>query len=970
MAKGKQQRPAAPSHSRTFFAHLKALIKDRLGKEPDGGSRGGQSAGAATPAELHGDGAIAQREDGAVPIGQGGVGIGGDATSNLIITGDGARVTQHTHREGPEQHTAAATLERSYLNRLLEQAGYLSLSGFDPGLSRDKDARLRLEAVYTALITTTLRLRGPEDGARPQARETDEDRPPYSALEMLDRERRLVLLGDPGSGKSTFVSFVALCLAGERLGNQHLNLALLTHPLPDENGEDRAEPQPWGHGAPLPVRVILRDFAAEGLPPVGEPATGDHLWRFIESTLGGALAEYCPLLRRHLLEQGGLVLLDGLDEVPEAERRRVQVRQAVEGFAQTFPACRVLLTSRTYAYQNQDWRVPGFAETTLAPLHEGQIRSFVRRWYDHAAALGRFSEDDARGRAALLESAIFARPQLRDLAERPLLLTLMASLHAWRGGTLPEQRERLYADTVDLLLEFWEGRRVSYGPDGRPKVVQPSLAEYLKVGKEQVREVLEDLAFHAHSSQPDLEGTADIGEGDLLRRLFALSEPVAETPANTALLVHHLRDRAGILTARGVGVYTFPHRSFQEYLAACRLTGESFPDEVATLARQDPDRWREVALLAAAKAARGVRSSVWSLADCLCFREPDDPHRTNADPWGARLAAEALVESADLTKVGESNQAKLARVRRWLVHLLGSDRFPARERALIGHHLALLGDPRPEVMTVDAMLFCYVPSGPFRMGSGEDDDMAFDDEKPLHEQPMDYAYWLARHPVTVAQYAAFIEATGSQPGDPDALRDDPNRPARYVSWHEALAFCDWLTERRRGKGLLPAGYRATLPSEPEWEKAARGGMEIPAEPSIAGPGMEAAQVPMVPNPDPSRRYPWGLEPDPERSNYFQSKVGDVSAVGAFSAGVSPYGCEDMSGNVWEWTRSLQGDYPYPEDAEGRQLSEDLKAAHRRVLRGGAFNDYGNALRCACRGRREPDARPYDVGFRVVLSPFL
>jgi formylglycine-generating enzyme required for sulfatase activity len=951
--------------------HLKALVKAHLEDHPNGGEGAPRpdEPQAAMHAQLRGGGVIAQGQ-GAVAAGSRGAAVAGNASNTVIATGDGTRITQHFRGEEGEARTDPASLERAYLNRLLEQAGYLSLSGLDPAVSGDKDARLRLEAVYTALITKTFRqdLRKSEEANRLGYH--------HSALEMLDRERRLVLLGDPGSGKSTFVNFVVLCLAGERTGNRELNLDLLTAPLPDHDGEDREDPQDWHHGSLLPVRVILRDFATEGLPPVGEKATGDHLWRFIADGLGEALAEYRPLLRKELLEKGALILLDGLDEVPEAERRRVQVKQAVEGFAQGFPACRVLLTSRTYAYQKQDWRLPGFAETTLAPLHDGQIRRFVQRWYEHAAALGRFSADDARGRAALLESAIFARPQLRDLVERPLLLTLMASLHAWRGGTLPERRERLYADTVDLLLEFWEGRRVTYGPDGRPRLVQRSLAEYLKVGKAKVREVLEDLAFHAHAGQPDLEGTADIAEGELLRRLLALSERGAERPANTALLIHHLRDRAGILAARGVGIYTFPHRSFQEYLAACRLTGETFPDEVATLARQDPDRWHEVALLAAAKAARGVRSSVWSLADCLCFREPEDPDCSDADPWGARLAAEALVESADLGKVGDANRTKLARVRRWLVRLLGVDRFSARERALIGHHLALLGDPRPELMTVEAMQLCYIPPGPFRMGSGEDDEMAFDDERPLHEQAIDYGYWLARYPVTVAQFATFAEASGFAPADPDALQDDSNRPVRWVSWYQALAFGDWLTRRWRDQGRLPDAYRVTLPSEPEWEKAARGGLEIPATPLVGEAGMAPAAVTMLTNADPHRRYPWGREADPERASFVDSRIGDTSAVGAFPAGASPYGCEEMSGNVWEWTRSLWGEdaskpqFEYPYDpGDGRERLEASDAV-RRLLRGGAFHNDVNDVRCAYRLHYEPDDRNGGIGFRVVLSPFL
>ena len=458
---------------------------------------------------------------------------------------------------------------------------------------------------------------------------------------------------------------------------------------------------------------------------------------------------------------------------------------------------------------------------------------------------------------------------------------------------------------------------------------------------------------------------------------------------NPALLVYYLSQRAGLLLPHGVGIYTFPHRTFQEYLAACYLTDHDYPDRLAELARADPNRWREVALLAGAKAARGSAFAAWALAEALCYRDVDDPKGQRADAWGAHLAGQALAETTDLHNISERYQEKVALVRRWMIYIVERSDLPAVERARAGDTLARLGDPRAEAMTIEGMEFSYVLAGAFVMGEGK--------EQHLNAQ-LNYDYWLGCHPVTQAQFSTFVGAGGyaeerywpeareanywkagqfqdpideeprAGPSPYGGVFNLPNHPVVGITWYEALAFCRWLTETRAEH--LPPGWVFSLPSEAEWEKAARGSVQIPPLPVVRtlGQGLRAsdeAQKTQVRNKRQERIYPWGATFDPNLANMEETRLGTTSAIGCFPGGASPYAVLDMSGNVLEWTRSHDAPYPY-DPRDGREVLSASPGVSR-ATRGGAFSSSG-AVHCAARASFLPGLKGRITGFRVAAAP--
>ena len=306
---------------------------------------------------------------------------------------------------------------------------------------------------------------------------------------------------------------------------------------------------------------------------------------------------------------------------------------------------------------------------------------------------------------------------------------------------------------------------------------------------------------------------------------------------------------------------------------------------------------------------------------------------------GTRPAASAAVAPPPPPKVEppKPTQPAISSDQQRLLAIMLDIKRPPQERAAAGDNLAKIGDPRPGVLDLDfgADYWCKVPAGKFIMGSDQDSD------NKKREESITADYWIGKYPITYAQYKAFLD-------DPHGFRDGQwwqglhanglaqqkqgagsqdwpiaNRPAENVSWYEAMAFCRWLSAK--------LGYAITLPTEQQWEKAARG--------------------------TDGREYPYSGNFDANKGNTRETGIGQTSAVGIFPDGMSPYGVFDMSGNVWEWTLT---EY----ESKSGNITDNNNS---RSVRGGSWGFDRGLARAAYRGYGGPVFRDGGFGFRVGRS---
>ncbi|MFV9506965.1 MAG: SUMF1/EgtB/PvdO family nonheme iron enzyme [Oscillochloridaceae bacterium umkhey_bin13] len=731
--------------------------------------------------------------------------------------------------------------------------------------------------------------------------------------EGLDRYGHMLLLGPPGGGKTTALWRLALDLAEAGLAGADVPLPVFVRLGGLQPGQSLRD-------------LLHADMASAAF------VNPDGLRFPLEAhrTLAGLLDE--------LLANGHLVLLwDGLNEVPRS--RFVAMAQELDTFRRTYPGriegshntsittCRaddhaLLIEECGHdPYPVQGVRIEGLDSATIRQVVVGLLGT-------------------ERGATLLTALATPDHATLAGLARTPLLLTMLCEVYG-ATGELPRNRGQLLQRFVSYRWT-WEQQR---HPEGW-------------IAAEVQERALARLAYAMTESSGRGTSVQRPWAEQHIRAAGGISDPAQLLrQAQAADLVEWLSDGSQL---------RFTHQLVQEYFAAVALRTKL----------QAATRWGNVPMVGGLAQQRLLRQYArpdartgWEETLLLLAGLEDDAGLARAliRSFVAQplQAAKLLTADSGIIDPGLRDEICAEALRQ-----LAAQPFQRDQRLNAGRALGLLGDPRfpvrhPEWQVSLTNLstgltdqgdhyWRYVPAGHYRIGGWEK-------QKPSAEHKLD-PFWIARLPITVAQFARFVtegylddihwtahglawrgERTAPYAWD-DPRYTDANQPVVNITWYEATAFCRWLTTQLAV--WLPAGHVIRLPTEAEWEAAA----------AFAGP-------------ESRREYPWGdqPEPDPQRAVYDAWQLKVPAPVGLCPAGIAACGALDLAGNVWEWTSSSYRAYPDGAAA----LEEDFTTNDFDVpLRGGAWWNDSTSVRCGARNRHHPIYWDFSQGLRVVVSPSL
>lgn len=802
--------------------------------------------------------------------------------------------------------------------------------------------------------------------------------------EIIWAHPRFLIRGHPGSGKSTLLRYLLLTCARTLRNNRK-----------DGDRRNMVKERLGWQQRPFPIFVVLNRLTDVNTWPENRSLLDE-----ISATLPSDLK--CPpgFFETQLQRGNCFVMFDGFDELgsPTARGRMATLIAALIA-AYPSPSNHFLVSTRIVGYEGQLDQY-GFTFRTIQELDWEATETLVDRRYEAIALSDGFQrsiqeQSDLKRiyaeRAQRLLKSLTRNQSLRRLIDNPLLLSLIVLVDL-NEIALPDQRSLLYRNCVDILVHQWQAsKREKAGVEPPPKLFGLSPANKIAL--------LQTIAIAMHN-RPHTDESHAVIERKIVETIIAQQLPnfiANDLPSLpdarqqqcekfATLLLDNIHEESGILVGKGLSklgepLVSFSHLTFQEYLVADALSKNHQQLNILLDNLFSPS-WREVLLLY-------VEMADANEVIQRCLDATEQHAITRYLLAGRCLAEKANVEASLRQRVmdrlraylsppglgNESIQEIFFRLGSadnydWLIENL-SDQFNneekrrladpkskatlnalytnlqktlvrimqespvAKTRATSGSVLSGLGDPRD----LDVMI--HIPVGKFLMGSDAvKDTLAYPDELQQHLLHLE-TYSISKYPVTNEQYLRFVQATGHRsPRHWQEERPLPwqlNHSVVNVSWHDACTYCAWLSKEK--------GKEFRLPTEAEWEKAARG--------------------------SDGRIYPWGNDEPNELFCNFNNHIGSTTSVGIYPAGVSPYGLHDMAGNVWEWTGSLWGkdfskpEFGYPYDAQDGR--ENLAAGDEvlRVVRGGAFRHNRGYVRCAVRYRNSPYSDWNYNGFRVV-----
>jgi formylglycine-generating enzyme required for sulfatase activity len=676
-----------------------------------------------------------------------------------------------------QRHQAAAVAAPyrdpdTYLKALEEETRQIRIKGLKT--KRAEPYFFGIDEIYIPL-TTLASHEGSRRGAVP---EMDQQR--RIVLEETLGRRKVVIIGDPGSGKSTFLRRVAFELCRTLRGTLPADAPRFL-----AAGDERF---------PILIRVpdLAKLLAADASPK--PPDSPDWIPYF----LGKQSDEYKwgadeAFFRRKLDEGKCLVMVDGLDEAPE-RRMRERIARLFEHATQSFRKCDFLVSTRPQTNVG-DSVLAGFHPVRIGDLEPPKMRTFFEH-FARALALG---DAESKNFKEGLEAAIESRPEIREMSGNPVMLTALAVLQH-NDQRLPEYRVELYGSILGWLAAAREHK------EGRPAA-------------EKCLEYMRKLALKMQDS-PD-------GRWVQVNKRTAAQYFTAEfggsLEANEELLERETHD-SGIVSSAGSDL-KFWHLSFQEYLAAREIASLSEKQQIGRVVESGKlyqPEWRETMRLLGGVLRQQGEAKIEGFFQAILERLGNEA--TLVDQ--ARCAALLGAMMRDLSRMGYQPKTpdyeRTVKTAMRIFDAKAANQIDIKTRIEAADALGQVGDPRLEEDN-----WVTIPAGTFRMGAqkrnkkGQNYDPEARDDEQVHEVTL-REFRIGRFPVTVQEFGAFLADSGysarkywaeaygkfTEPEDWERQKQYPNRPVVGISWFEAAAYCSW------------AGGR--LPTEAEWERAARG----------------------------------------------------------------------------------------------------------------------------------------------------